>query len=711
MGEISVLNSFIFNRIAAGEVVENPRSVIKELVENSIDAGADTITVEIKSGGIAYIKVTDNGNGILRDDVLTAFLPHATSKIKNMEDLNSIGTLGFRGEALPSIASVSTVTMVSRKKNEEIGYKIILKNGEVLDKGDAGCLVGTSVVVENIFESIPARAKFLRKPSSEEGDISDLIGKLILSNPKISLKYVVDGKIVYHSDGKDLFTAIYAVYGGKIIDELMPISLSMRGITLDGYVNKPGFSKHNRNFQTLIVNGRYVINSELSFCIQQCYQDFLMKRQFPMYVLHLTIPLDMVDVNVHPSKMDIKIVNFAMYKGLIYKELKQLLNLNTSFPQEVLLNTPFVESILIDDDNSSLLPDYLKKSDTTVENSSKTKNRQDFIIENFDSIQEIAVSKMKNIENSVSQSNMLSETKNNTKFTTEKSSEKLIKLYSENGKASIIPYMEFFKDFGFNKSSKVSEGGRVSRIMDGLREKETLQQVNSSQENIQIKIQEKILLSELEEENISKIENKNSKSNVDFYTSLNNFIVVGKLFNTYILIQCDNDLFVIDQHAAHEKLLYDKLVTEVDSKKVIIQDLMLPYIFEVTHSEKEKIDNIISLLGEVGFIISPLSGLNFSISGVPLLCSDLSIKDFIDTILESVDSRGKQKSSDILKEKLMQSACKAAVKGEMNLTKNEIIFLINKMKNDNSPLFCPHGRPTVVKITRNEIEKWFKRIV
>lgn len=334
MSKINILDSVIFNRIAAGEVVENPRSVVKELVENSIDAGADTIVIEINGGGIEYICVSDNGTGIEREDMPTAFMPHATSKICSIKDLENISTLGFRGEALSSIASVASVEMTSRCSGNQLGYKIVLQEGKIVDEGECGSPYGTKIIVKNLFANIPARAKFLGNVRSEEGAVTEFVIKIILTNPQLKIKYIADGEIVYQSDGGGVESAIYNVYGKDFLSNMVAVKYVMPDITISGMICKPNFTKHNRNYQTLIVNGRYIVNSDISYCIQQCYMDYLMKRQFPAYVLYIDMPVDMVDVNVHPNKLDVRFSGEKRLKGIIYNFIKENIDALAKEPME-----------------------------------------------------------------------------------------------------------------------------------------------------------------------------------------------------------------------------------------------------------------------------------------------------------------------------------------------------------------------------------------
>ena len=351
MNEINVLDKSIYNRIAAGEVVERPSSIVKELIENSIDAGATIISVEIKNGGVDYIRIADNGKGIASKDVPTAFLAHATSKIKNLNDLDSIATLGFRGEALPSIASVAKITMQTRQKGEEIGYKYVVDNGVVIDSGETGCPQGTTVIVEDVFGHIPARKKFLQKSSVEESAISALVSKIILANYNVSISLTINGKSIYRSSGKGIESAIYCVYDEEYFSNLLKIDANDYGIRVFGYMGKPSYTKHTKNYQTIIINGRYVVSEDVSYWIYGCYLDFLMKRQFPTFIMYINLPYDMIDVNVHPNKLEVKFANVGLVKKIITDTVKEQIINTSKIAKEVYLQDDGVEFFLPDDDN------------------------------------------------------------------------------------------------------------------------------------------------------------------------------------------------------------------------------------------------------------------------------------------------------------------------------------------------------------------------
>ncbi len=655
MTEINVLDKSVFNRIAAGEVVDRPCSVVKELVENSIDAGATSISVAVKGGGIKYIRVSDNGKGISKDDLKTAFLPHATSKIKCVEDLDKISTLGFRGEALPSIASVSKVTVVTRRNGDNFGTRYIVDNGNELDFGGMGAPLGTSVTVENLFERIPARKKFLSKELTEENAITNLISRFILANNKVAFKYTVNDKIVLNSLGEGVKSAIETVYGRDYLSNMIEIHSTMSDIVLQGFVNKPSFSKHSKAFQTLIVNGRYVLNDDISYTVYGCYQKYLMTRQYPTYVLYLDLPYDFVDVNVHPNKMEVKFAVPAIIKKLVSDAVKQQVIEAVSVPKEI-------EGVfnLTDTKNDRL-------------------NRDEHIFNShfFKSENDISLTQKENVSAEIVNEILPEKDKN------------------DNG-------------IRFSEKKEFSSTQSPNRITsESLGETSSVRIISRFTERNTEKLSEPTL-----SDAFFTLKDKSYGEQIHFDIGENTKIA-GKLFNTYIMVEQGDSLYLIDQHAAHEKLLYDRLIAQFDMGKVSVQNMLIPYSFTVSERESELLDENAEMLKKAGFeIVKDGNRINrYHLKSLPLCCSGLNAQNFISDFLKENFSDNVPLLPDVLKEKLMQSACKAATKGEDDLSEEEIKCLVKQMSNETKELFCPHGRPVMIRLTRNEIEKWFKRIV
>ncbi len=648
MTKINVLDRSIFSKIAAGEVVEKPSSVIKETVENSIDAGATHITVEIEQGGIKKIRVSDDGSGIYFDDLKNAFMPHATSKISSIDDLSKIGTLGFRGEALSSISSVSHTTLVSKTKDSEIGGEIVINGGQIESIKEKGCPNGTYITVEDLFYCVPARKKFLRKPKLEEADCTNIVTRLILANPNISFKYIVDNKIIFNTQGTGLKDAIFVIYGKEFVDNLIEVDHynEILDIHVHGYITRPTFTKANRTYQSLFINKRYVINQVVSTAIYKAYEPFLMKGGFPVFILNLDFPLDKVDVNVHPNKLDVK-----------FEDSNKIFGLVNGVVSEILYNLNHTKTI------STYSPEIEEKKDTidTSKLEVLDKNEGHNYQPNNDEIKP----KMPNIQD-------LHNTMQNT-------------MQNEN-------YSHFANIVNSFKSST-----------------DTIGEIHSETEKN--KIAERVLSNYTSFEKPEQVELPKQQVVQDSIRELAlEYKVIGVAFATYIILQQDKNLLFIDQHAAHERLLYDKFKAELDNSKILSTDLLVPYVLNLNSQEFAFIMDNIDTFKTLGFDIYEFGNNCIKVSSLPVLFKDIDFVSFFNKILSDMTTLSIKKT-DMLEDYLARSACRAAVKANDILTDIEIKSILSMLNNDHQVLLCPHGRPVVVKISDKEIEKWFKRIV
>lgn len=642
MSKINILDKEIFNLIAAGEVVEKPASVVKELVENSIDAGADYITIEVKRGG-RYIRVSDNGCGIEKDDLVKAFMPHATSKISSKNDLEKIGTLGFRGEALSSIAAVSKINMLSKTTNSD-GNKIYIEGGEVISIEPAGCTNGTTITIDELFYNVPARLKFLRKDKQEEADITNYIARLILANVNISIKYILNDKIIYQSTGTNLYDAIYAIYGKQIVENITEFNYSDETYNISGYIGNPTFSKPNRTYQTLIVNGRYVINSNVSSAIYKAYENFIMKGTFPFFVLHLNVPLDKVDVNVHPNKLEIKFENSNQIFGIIYSTV------STKLYDIHAINTIGYSG------NSNQSNDNNKEVD-------------------FDEFVRTNPS-FKTYEEKKVESESLNTAHNSTK----------------NYKEISIENDELFKENLRTISDLISTNTMQFKAEDNDLAYSLAEQLTMKQKEI-----------------LPKIE-----STPELALNINDFKIIGTIFNTYILVEQNNTMYIIDQHAAHERLLFDKFKTQYEEKGIAVQDLLVPFILDVNDLEKVFIMENMMELKVLGFEVEPFGPNTFKVNTVPISLKNINLQSFFNEVLSNVVGNSKLvlTRASLMWDYIAKSACRAAIKANDILSEHEIeILLTNLTSNADQVLLCPHGRPIILKITKTEVEKWFKRLI
>lgn len=636
MAKINILEPSIYNLIAAGEVVERPASVAKELIENSIDAGAENIVVEIKNGGISQISVSDDGSGIEEDDIKSAFLPHATSKIKQADDLESILTLGFRGEALASIAAVSKVELSSKTAAAELGCKITVEGGKFSSVEKVARRVGTTVVVNDLFYCVPARAKFLKKPKTEEQEIANIVCRAILAHPKINFSFFVDGKKSMSSMGKTEKEAMFSVYGKESTTETLEVNGSRDGVSVFGYVGKPTFSKSNRTYQTLIVNGRYVINLTVQTAVSNAYGDFLMKRQYPFFVLYLNLPPTDVDVNVHPNKLDVKFLNTSLIYSVVFEAVSRAL-----YSMDYIKDAE-VPSSLQTSFSGSATREKIDKAGVNLNPFSKSEADSSGASDND----------VKNIVSSV----LISADDGNTLKDTFGLGSRLLEQFNNNFGERNLSYSE-----------------------------------------------------EPERKMAEKAEPKTVVKQVDF--AENELKIVGKIFNTYLLIEWGNNVYFIDQHAAHERLRYDKLKSEYESKEIVIQPLLVPYILTLGYEDYQIVQDNLEAIKSVGFEIEDFGEKTFKISSVPAIVSDIDFNKFFGMFLEERLGKNKVTEAELIKDSLMQLACKSAIKGGDDITKSEALRLLGEMGDKNITLFCPHGRPVVVKISKSEIEKWFKRIV
>ena len=625
MSKINLLSSQVFNRIAAGEVVERPFSVVKELVENSIDAGATSIGIDIIDGGISSITITDNGSGIEKSELKKALMPHATSKISKVSDLDNITSLGFRGEALASIASVSKINIISKPKEQEFGAKISAVGGVIDEIVDYSTVDGTTIEVKNLFFNTPVREKFLKSERSEESEISSTVARFILCNPQIAFKYTANGKIIYQSFGDGFESALVCVYGVEAVKESFFVDTQKNGIIIKGYLGKHHYTKGNRSYQSVFLNGRYILNQTISSAIANAYSSYMMKRQYPFYVLSITIPSEIVDVNVHPNKLDVRFVNNQVVYGTVY-----------SIVSKVLDGTSEALNIV---------------SDKNINNQLNTNNIQhDYITHN-------------NIDKHINTfKNEVSEFKS-------------------------FPKLKFC-------DSSPSISNKTESIVNNVDIKES--NIND------IFAENKAFLESLEKKKVTA-----QQEAIKLDKSLK---FIGQALNTFLIFEDGLDLYFIDQHAAHERILFDKLNQAIDSQQLITQPLLLPFILNVNNKEFEFLTTKIDTLCQMGIEISEFGKNAFKISSVPSFLTEMNLDDFFNDILSEIDTLKSLTVKDLLKDKIAQKACKSAIKSGDKLSDKEIEILTEKLK-DNLGLKCPHGRPVTIKITRTEIDKWFKRII
>jgi len=689
MPEIHVLDNGTIDKIAAGEVVERPASVVKELVENAIDAGATAITVDIKQGGIAFIRITDNGYGIPKDQIRKAFLRHATSKITNVEDLLSCSSLGFRGEALSSIAAVSMVELVTKQKETLMGVRYVLEGTEEKEMEDIGVPDGTTIIVRNIFFNTPARRKFLKTPQTEASYISELMEHLAMSKPDISFKYVINGQLKFHTSGNgDLKEIIYRIYGRDITKELLPIHFSNVEFSIYGFIGKPTINRSNRNFENFFVNHRYIKSDIIGKAIEEAYRPFLMQHKFPFAILHFEMNPDTIDINVHPTKMEIRFSKSNDLYQMIMKIVADTLSMQELIP-EVTIDIP-----------QKKVPDYAQK-DQTEKNKIK-EARIEHLITEEDKYQPDIVYNAENQDVEPGKSNTIHYEKRNAPEPFE-----VIRQQKDCVK----------EEATYHASETLKKGMSTGTDTTGVQKN-----VEDIQHNILQTFQNTIIASPGKP--VSNIIKSKDHILVEKPTQLDLFDdklltkearpyykILGQIFDTYWLIAFSDKLFIMDQHAAHEKVKYESLIKKLKNKEITSQKINPPVIVTLTSREETTVKTYLSYFTNLGFEIEEFGGNEYAIRGVPTDLYGRNEKEFFQEILAELEENTISRNPQVIEEKIASMSCKAAVKGNNNLSVEEAGALLDQLLELENPYHCPHGRPTIISMSKYEIEKKFKRIL
>lgn len=694
MGKIVILDENTSNQIAAGEVVERPASVVKELVENSIDAGSTNISVEINSGGISLIKVVDNGSGIDEDDMEIAFERHSTSKIRRANDLEAITTLGFRGEALASIASVSIVELTSRPADKPFGRYIKIKGGSLIESSQTGCPVGTTFVVRDLFYNTPARFKFLKKDSTEAGYVSDIINRIALGNPEVSFRLINNRNTVIHTPGNnDLLSTIFSLYGKETAKECMKVCYEDEKIKIEGYAGKPEIARSNRNYQSIYINGRYIKNKVISSAIDEAYKTYLLKNKFAFIVLNIEINPMLVDVNVHPTKMEVRFSGEQDIFRSVYHAINNAL-LSKSHIRNVELPEKSKNYFKFEE-NYKKKADYVQQGlDTSYKNTKSSefteiKIKKEVMEDNIKPELEI---KPQNVSENIIVSNIKDVNAN-------KNSEYIFN-DSNNCNGGTV------KEETDSKEAFKTENNRKENYIEkpNARASETVPDNNNDhlQDNAESNLTNKA----------TDIKNKDKTHYTDNDRSIIlNSKIIGQAFSTYILLQNADNLILIDQHAAHERIKFEELKEKYKRNENLSQYLLTSVVIELTNQEISCIEEEKKLLNKLGFIFESFGNNSIILRSVPVLDESVGIKEAFLEIVDFLIAKGKKNDTIIEEEALYQIACKSAVKANKRLDEIEIRSILENLQNLENPYTCPHGRPTIIKITKYEFEKMFKRIV
>lgn len=731
MPEIKLLSQETIDKIAAGEVVERPSSVVKELVENAIDAKATAITVEIKEGGISFIRITDNGCGIEREQVPTAFLRHSTSKIKQVEDLLSITSLGFRGEALSSIAAVSQVELITKTYGELTGTKYVIEGSKEIANEEIGAPEGTTFLVRNLFYNVPARRKFLKTAQTEGNYINDLMERLALSHPGISFKFINNGQTKMHTAGnsreKDL---IYHIYGRDITAALLPIEAETPLFHVKGFIGKPLISRGNRNYENYFINGRYIKSALLSKAIEESYKGFVMQHQYPFCVLYFTIDTDLLDVNVHPTKMELRFSN----NEEIYKCLFELI-------RDALTHKDFIPEVPVDEKKAEKRKPVFSSAPEPFERQRLNAVRN-------------AVAKDSPYERKYAQRQPGAEAwtgnqKPHQKTETE-SSTAMQEAFKENARLrqEIKPENQAVFD-------KLLALGNSAALGDSVAPKNSATQKEESVSPIRSEEQENVIAGKTEtspksndtaeykntadiqpfqiQETISYLPQNETSGNPEpqfspgavyeqqqisslsagFLTAdaRKKHRMIGQLFDTYWLVQYEDKLFIIDQHAAHEKVLYEKTMKKVQNQTFSSQTLSPPVILTLSLAEVEMLEKYQKEITAFGYEIEPFGGKEYAITAIPADFTGIDMKTMFIDMLDDFANIGGKDAPNLIMEKVASMSCKAAIKGNQHISLAEMEQLLDELLQLENPYNCPHGRPTIISMSKYEIEKKFKRII
>ena len=643
---ISVLDKNTIDKIAAGEVVERPSSIVKELVENAIDSGALAISIEIKDGGTSLIRVTDNGGGISKEEMRTAFLRHATSKIRRANDLFNIHTLGFRGEALSSISSIAKCEIISKPSTQLTGVRYVIEGGAEVSFEDVGAPVGTTLLIRDIFFNTPVRRKFLKSTSTETAYISELVEKFMLSNLDVSIRYIVNNQTKLQSSGNgDLKEVIYQIYGREVHKALIEVDYSEDDISIKGFIAKPEISRANKSQLIYFVNGRYVRDKHIIKAIEDAYADRMMQHKYPFAVLMIEIDTQSVDVNVHPSKMEIRFSDEAY----IYEKVKKAIEVS-------LKNADMIRQAGIDEEkkaaikrNFERLPEPFEKNKLTL----LTESDKNITTANLSDKKEEFLKDLPSIDLSLKPDKVLPELKVDTIIST------------------------------FDKADLERE---------------------YKQNNREVIYENKVNEDKLQEPAVKQLEFLDKKA-----SKKRN--IIGQIFDTYWIVEFDKSMYIIDQHAAHEKVLYERFLKQFEKEELSSQLISPATVISLSSTEADAVEKHLPSLKKLGFEIEHFGGREYSISAIPNILPSVNKEVWLGELISELLEVDSVKNTESILEKIASMSCKAAIKGNQKISFEEAKILIDELLELENPYNCPHGRPTVIKMTKTEIEKKFKRIV
>lgn len=710
MPQIELLSQETINQIAAGEVIERPSSVVKELVENAIDAKATAVTVEIKEGGISFIRITDNGCGIEKDQIPLAFLRHSTSKIHSVEDLLTVKSLGFRGEALSSIAAVAQVELITKTPEEFSGVRYVIEGSKEQSVEDVGAPDGTTFLVRNLFYNTPARRKFLKSPQTEGGYISDLMQRMVLSHPDIAFKFIMNGQVKLQSSGNgNQKEIIYHIYGRDITGGLLPLSAENELFAVEGFIGKPQISRGNRTYETYFINGRYIKSSLLSRAIEEAYKPFLMQHQYPFTVLYFKIDSDLLDINVHPTKMELRFSNQQQIYQKLVTIIQERLRQRELIPQVPVVEEkkkPQVPKI------HQVMPEPFERRRIEAE---KKPLRSEAVRE------DITYGAHTGIPKSVTQpvtSDMQSSTSTSPLSAPVIQSETSVTRSSATETQSDASVMRTSASVIQSNVTAIQQGTvptAQKMFLDGtgMPMQKTTEDIKG---NVTAQANEKaspVSSNTSTEQQVSKPVDNIKYEQQSFLTpeAMKEHRIIGQVFDTYWLVQFGDKLYIIDQHAAHEKVLYERTMKNLKNKEYTSQRISPPIILTLSMLEEQTLKKYRTQFEMIGYEIEHFGGNEYAVSAVPGNMFQINAKDLILQMIDEVSEVSEQGTPDLILEKVASMSCKAAVKGNHKLSLPEIEELIEELLTLENPYNCPHGRPTIISMSKYELERKFKRIV
>lgn len=663
MANIQVLDQITIDKIAAGEVIERPASIVKELVENAIDAGATAVTVEIKEGGISFIRITDNGCGIPREEVALAFLRHSTSKIRTVEDLTTVASLGFRGEALSSIAAIAQVELITKTKDSLLGTRYVIEGGVEKKIEDAGAKDGTTFLIHNIFYNTPARRKFLKTAMTEASHVNELMIRLALSHPEVSFEFITNNQSKLHTSGNGkLKDVIYQLFGREIAMNLLDIDEAFAGIKITGYVGKPLISRGNRNYENYYINGRYVKSNIIAKAIEDAYKDFTMQHKYPFTVLHFVMDGNDLDVNVHPTKMELRFSRQQEVYNFVYQAVKNALSERELIPRVEVPEAKIPET---------KPPNVISHASVTTP--VKPQGVSQSIIPQTP--EQPAKPEEKNLE-----------------YFMKKMQERVTSYHNQMSQAEVKDIHEVHREK--EQVDRIREAvnyNKPNQTMPTVTPRETVKTPDTPVDEKQLNLfEEKLLTKE------AIVEHK----------------IIGQVFDTYWLVEFNEQLYIIDQHAAHERVLYEKTLHGMKDRDYTSQYLSPPIILNLSMQEEEVLKEHMDTFTSIGFEIESFGTDSYAVRAIPDNLFGIAKKElFVEMLDQLADGINSSVAPDLIAEKIASMSCKAAVKGNSKLSAVEVEVLIGELLKLDNPYHCPHGRPTIIAMTKRELEKKFKRIV